>query len=196
MGVAPLATSAVYHRQDAPFLTFPPAGGGKGHGRSGRASQATPAPPAIPPPRTRHSGPAPVIPAKAGNHVTPSPRGFDVSPPPRKGEGQGGGRSSCDQCRLPRQDAPFLTFPPAGEGTRRFGKSVPRHPRPTRRAAIPPPRTRHSGPHPSFRRKPESTHPHLSGFRCFPSPSQGGGSGWGALPLRPVPFTTGRTPPS
>ena len=185
MGAAPLATSAVHYRQDAPFLTFPPAGG-KGHGGSGRASQATPAPPAVPPSRL----PAPVIPANAGNHVTPSRRGFDVSPPPRKGEGQGGGRSPCDQCRSPPAGRPLPNLPPAGKGTRGFGKSVPSDPRPTRRAAIPPPPTRHSG----ESRKPR--HPQPSGFRCFPSPSQGGGSGWGPLPLRPVPFTTGRTPPS
>ena len=65
MGVAPLATDAVYHRQDAPFLTFPPAGG-KGHGRFGKGVPSTT-------PRPRHPGPAvPVIPAFAGNHAAPT----------------------------------------------------------------------------------------------------------------------------
>ena len=105
--------------------------------------------------------PAPVIPANAGNHVTPSPRGFDVSPPPRKGEGQGGGRSPCDQCRLPPAGRPLPNLPPAGEGTRGFGKGVPRHPRPTRHPASPDPsfrpRTRHSGE--SRKPRPPCCHP-------------------------------------
>ena len=54
---------------------------------------------------------------------------------------------------------------------------------------------------PSCRRTPETTPPppttpRALGVRWFPSPSEGGGSGWGSLLLRPTPFTTVRTPPS
>ncbi len=93
VGVAPLATSAVYHRRGAPFPNLPPSGG---EGTRGFVK-------GVP----RH----------------PGPRGFDVSPPPRKGEGQGGGRSSCDQRRLPPAGRPLPNLPPSGgEGTRGFGK--------------------------------------------------------------------------
>ncbi len=109
---------------------------------------------------------APVIPANAGNHVTPSPRGFDVSPPPRKGEGQGGGRSPCDQCRLPPAGRPLPNLPPAGgKGHGGSGRASHVTPAPP---AIPPPRTRHSGPPPVIPAKAGNHAP-----CCHPPPSLG-----------------------
>ena len=63
MGVAPLATSAVYHRQDTPFLTFPPAG--EGTRRFGKGDPTHHAP-------TESCRPSPVFPAEAGIHVAPT----------------------------------------------------------------------------------------------------------------------------
>ena len=133
VGVAPLATSAVYHRQDAPFLTFPPAGR-KGHGGSGRASH--------PPRPTRHAAPHPSF-RRTPESTPPPALGISMFPLPL-----GRGRVSVGVAPLAtsavyhRQDAPFLTFPPAGEGTRRLGKGAPPTTPPP---VMPPPPTRLSG---------------------------------------------------
>ena len=61
-----------------------------------------------------------VFPAKAGNHVTPVRGALASSHHPLS-----------DRRRLPQRGRPLPNLPPSGgEGTRGFGKGVPRHPGP------------------------------------------------------------------
>ena len=122
VGAAPLATSAVYHRQDAPFLTFPPAGGRDTGVREGRPTSPSPHPPcrlllpAMPPPPPATPPPPPSFRRKPES-THPQPSGFRCFPSPSplaRGRVRVGAAPLATSAVYHRQDAPFLTFPPAG----------------------------------------------------------------------------------
>ncbi len=123
-GAAPPATSAVYHRQDAPFLAFPPPGG-KDTGSGGGI-------PCFPSPPAKGVARSPLPPPRPANGVPMFPL------PLARGRVREGGRSPCGQCRILPAGRPLPSLPPAGgkgHGVRLAVRSQPRAP--SRRAPRP-----------------------------------------------------------
>ena len=117
----------------------------------------TPCRPRLPIPHApRHSGPPPVIPAKAGNHAPPNPqgRGPRLSPPPSFRRKPGSTQPSPPTDPQPR---PVIPAPP-----RHSGES--RKPRPPNHPPTPP--LRHSG----ESRNPRTLNPQGRGPRLSPLP--------------------------